>query len=131
MVKEWDRRDASRRKALSQLQTKSPLPHASRFGGHPIQGWLLSVFSSEQKAYLEKVKEERLVKEELMSQDEEEEVPVTEREMNLKVIYVYYDNDAETSYSDGYLLENDESESSRLIMFSIAGSHIQLGLGHV
>ena len=36
MVKEWDRRDASRRKALSQLQTKSPLPHASRFGGHPI-----------------------------------------------------------------------------------------------
>ena len=43
MVKEWDRRDASRRKALSQLQTKSPLPHASRFGGHPIQGWLLSV----------------------------------------------------------------------------------------
>ena len=45
MVKEWDRRDASRRKALSQLQTKSPLPHASRFGGHPIQGWLLFVFS--------------------------------------------------------------------------------------
>ena len=37
MVKEWDRRDASRRKALSQLQTKSPLPHASRFGGHPIK----------------------------------------------------------------------------------------------
>ena len=52
-----------------------------------------------------------------MSQDEEEEIPVTEREMNLKVIYVYYDNDAETSYSDGYLLENDESESSRLIIF--------------
>ena len=31
MVKEWDRRDASRRKALSQLQTKSPMPNASRF----------------------------------------------------------------------------------------------------
>ena len=30
MVKEWDRRDASRRKALSQLQTKSPMPNASR-----------------------------------------------------------------------------------------------------
>ena len=59
-----------------------------------------------------------------MSQDEEEEIPVTEREMNLKVIFV--DDD-----QDGYLLENDESESSRLIMFSIAGSHIQLGLGHV
>ena len=29
------------------------------------------------------------------------------------------------------LLENDESESSRLIMLSIAGSHIQLGLRHV
>ena len=66
-----------------------------------------------------------------MSQDEEEEVPVTEREMNLKVIFVDYDNDDVTSYSDRYLLENDESESSRLIMFSIAGSHIQLGLGHV
>ena len=125
MVKEWDRRDASRRKALSQLQTKSPLPHASRFGDHPIQSWLLSVFfPSEQKAYLEKVKEERLVKEELMSQDEEEEIPVTEREMNLKVIFVDYDQDDVTSYSDGYLLENDESESSRLIMLSIAGSYI-------
>ena len=32
MVKEWDRRDASRRKALSQLQTKSPMPNASRLG---------------------------------------------------------------------------------------------------
>ena len=41
--------------------------------------------SSEQKAYLEKVKQERLVKEELMSQDDEEDIPVTEREMNLKV----------------------------------------------
>ena len=40
---------------------------------------------SEQKAYLEKVKQERLVKEELMSQDDEEDIPVTEREMNLKV----------------------------------------------
>jgi len=77
MVKEWDRRDASRRKALSQLQTKSPLPHAS----------------SEQKAYLEKVKEERLVKEELMSQDEEEEIPVTEREMNLKGLTSNWDLD--------------------------------------
>ena len=86
---------------------------------------------SEQKAYLEKVKEERLVKEELMSQDEEEEIPVTEREMNLKVIIVDYHHDDVTSYSDGYLLENDESESSRLIVFLIAGSHIQLGLRHV
>ena len=38
------------------------------------------------------MKEERLVKEELMSQDEEEEIPVTEREMNLKVIYVDFDS---------------------------------------
>ena len=146
MVKEWDRRDASRRKALSQLQTKSPLPHASRFGGLVIlfqkkfsseqkayysKLVVICFFPSEQKAYLEKVKEERLVKEELMSQDEEEEIPVTEREMNLKVIFVDYDQDDVTSYSDGYLLENDESESSRLIMSSIAGSHIQLGLRHV
>ena len=111
MVKEWDRRDASRRKALSQLQTKSPLPHASRFGGHPIPKLVVNCFfPSEQKAYLEKVKEERLVKEELMSQDEEEEIPVTEREMNLKVIFIDYDHDDVTSYSDGYLLENDESD---------------------
>ena len=48
---------------------------------------IICLFPSEQKAYLEKVKEERLVKEELMSQDEEEEIPVTEREMNLKVIF--------------------------------------------
>ena len=34
---------------------------------------------------MEKVKQERLVKEELMSQDDEEDIPVTEREMNLKV----------------------------------------------
>ena len=47
------------------------------------------LLSSEQKAYLEKVKQERLVKEELMSQDDEEDIPVTEREMNLKVtIYI-------------------------------------------
>ena len=122
MVKEWDRRDASRRKALSQLQTKSPLPHASRFGGHHIQKKIPSeqkayyskliiiCFSpSEQKAYLEKVKEERLVKEELMSQDEEEEIPVTEREMNLKVIFIDYDHDGVMSYSGGYLLEIDDS----------------------
>ena len=43
------------------------------------------LLSSEQKAYLEKMKQERLVKEELMSQDDEEDIPVTEREMNLKV----------------------------------------------
>ena len=66
-----------------------------------------------------------------MSQDEEEEIPVTEREMNLKVIFVDYDHGDVTSYSDGYLLENDESESSRFIMLSIAGSYIQLGLRHV
>ena len=34
---------------------------------------------------MDKVKQERLVKEELMSQDDEEDIPVTEREMNLKV----------------------------------------------
>ena len=31
------------------------------------------------------MKQERMVKEELMSQDDEEDIPVTEREMNLKV----------------------------------------------
>ena len=40
---------------------------------------------SEQRTYLERVKQERKVKEELMSQDEEEDIPVTERELNLKV----------------------------------------------
>ena len=37
---------------------------------------------------MEKVKQERLVKEELMSQDDEEDIPVTEREMNLKVTII-------------------------------------------
>ena len=55
------------------------------------------------------MKEERLVKEELMSQDEEEEIPVTEREMNLKVIFIDYDHDGVMSYSGGYLLEIDDS----------------------
>ena len=108
MVKEWDRRDASRRKALSQLQTKSPMPNASRLvtiansidlNLKKSENVTSCFASSEQKAYLEKVKEERLVKEELMSQDEEEEIPVTEREMNLKVIFVDYDHDNVTSYS--------------------------------
>jgi len=49
--------------------------------------------SSEQKAYLEKVKQERLVKEELMSQDDEEDIPVTEREMNLKGLTSNWDLD--------------------------------------
>ena len=49
------------------------------------QGSMSFFLCSEQKAYLEKVKQERLVKEELMSQDDEEDIPVTEREMNLKV----------------------------------------------
>ena len=87
MVKEWDRRDTSRRKALSQLQTKSPMPNASRFAKELSTRSNSKPFflCSEQKAYLEKVKQERLVKEELMSQDDEEDIPVTEREMNLKV----------------------------------------------
>ena len=94
MVKEWDRRDASRRKALSQLQTKSPMPNASRLvtivnsidlNLKKSENITSCSASSEQKAYLEKVKQERLVKEELMSQDDEEDIPVTEREMNLKV----------------------------------------------
>ena len=57
MVKEWDKKDVARRKALSLLQTKSPMLSAT----------------SDQKSYLEKVKEERMVKEEMMSQDEEED----------------------------------------------------------
>ena len=40
---------------------------------------------SEQRTYLDKVKQERQVKEEAMSQDEEEDIPVTEKEMSLKV----------------------------------------------
>ena len=77
MVKEWDKKDVARRKALSQLQTKSPMLSAT----------------SDQKIYLEKVKEERLVKEELMSQDEEEDIPITEREMNLKGLASNWDLD--------------------------------------
>ena len=34
---------------------------------------------------MDKVKQERQVKEEAMSQDEEEDIPVTEKEMSLKV----------------------------------------------
>ena len=39
----------------------------------------------------------------MMSQDEEEEIPVTEREMNLKVIFVDYNHNDVSSYSDEYL----------------------------
>ena len=100
------------------LQKKGSFPTSDKVAltpcqqvcGHPIPKLVVICFlSSEQKAYLEKVKEERLVKEELMSQDEEEEIPVTEREMNLKVIFVDYDHDGVMSYSGGYLLEIDDS----------------------
>ena len=77
MVKEWDKKDVARRKALSLLQTKSPMLSAT----------------SDQKSYLEKVKEERMVKEEMMSQDEEEDIPITEREMNLKGLASNWDLD--------------------------------------
>ena len=100
--------------SAGRLQKKSSLPTSNKVTLTPGQQvwWssysklvVICFFFSEQKAYLEKVKEERLVKEELMSQDEEEEIPVTEREMNLKVIFVDYDNDAETSYFDRYLFK--------------------------
>ena len=90
------------------LQKKGSFPTSDKVAltpcqqvcGHPIPKLVVICFlSSEQKAYLEKVKEERLVKEELMSQDEEEEIPVTEREMNLKVIFIDNDHDDVTSYS--------------------------------
>ena len=41
--------------------------------------------------YLDKVKEERKVKEEAMSQDEDDDTPVTERETNLKGLVSTYD----------------------------------------
>eukprot|EP00092_Neocalanus_flemingeri_P020954 GFUD01022702.1.p1 GENE.GFUD01022702.1~~GFUD01022702.1.p1 ORF type:complete len:901 (-),score=273.37 GFUD01022702.1:151-2853(-) len=65
---EYNRKDAARKKALMMLSTKSPLTSPS----------------DEQKKYHEKIKQERLMKEEPISQDEEDEVPITDREMSLK-----------------------------------------------
>ena len=134
MVKEWDRRDASRRKALSQLQTKSPMPNASRLvtivnsidlNLKKSENITSCFASSEQKAYLEKVKQERLVKEELMSQDDEEDIPVTEREMNLKV--TLRRNEKESNqiflcFLSSYFKEAlNEIVNNRLLMFIFQG----------
>ena len=62
------KREAARTKALTAQSSKSPLTSPS----------------ADQKKYLEKVKEERKVKEEAMSQDEEEDPLASERETNLK-----------------------------------------------
>ena len=72
---EYNKKDAARKKALANRTMKSPLMSPSL----------------EQKKYHEKVKEERQVKEEPMSQDEEDEVPFTERERNLKGLVSNYD----------------------------------------
>jgi len=72
---EYSRKDVARKKALATHTIKSPILSPS----------------PEQKKYHEKVKEERAVKEEPMSQDEEDEVPFTERERNLNGLVSNYD----------------------------------------
>ena len=71
----YNRKDAARKKALMLLTTKSPLTSPT----------------DEQKKYHEKIKEERKVKEEPMSQDEDDEVLITEREISLKGLTSNYD----------------------------------------
>jgi len=73
--KEYQRKDSARKKALALLATKSPQ----------------STPSAEQRKYIEKVKEERIMKEEPQSQDDEEDTPVTERERKLAGLASNYD----------------------------------------
>lgn len=75
MQKSGRERTQQEKKVLAQQATKSPLLSPS----------------SEQKSYLEKIKEERKVKEEVLSQEEEDEIPVTERERNLKGVASNWD----------------------------------------
>jgi len=72
---DYNRKDAARKMALLQLTTKSPQTSPS----------------SDQQKYHTKIKEERQVKEEPMSQDEEDEVPITDREKCLKGLASNYD----------------------------------------
>jgi len=72
---EYNRKDAARKMAMMQLTTKSPMMSPT----------------SDQKKYHAKIKEERQVKEEPMFQDEEDEVPITERERSLKGLASSYD----------------------------------------
>ena len=70
---DYNKKDLVRRKAFQNM--KSPLMSPT----------------SEQKKYHDKVKEERTVKEEPMSQDDDDEVPFTERERNLTGLVSNYD----------------------------------------
>jgi len=74
-LSEYNRKDAARKMALLQLSTKSPVTSPT----------------ADQKQYHAKIKEERQVKEEPMSQDEEDEVPITDRERSLKGLASNYD----------------------------------------
>lgn len=74
-LKEHQKKDAARRKALGFLAAKSPQ----------------STPSAEQKKYIEKVKEERILKEEPQSQDDDDDTPVTERERKLNGLASNYD----------------------------------------
>ena len=73
---EYSKKDAARKKALLNIARKSPLTSPT----------------SENRKYLERVKEQRKVKEEAMSQDEEEDgSSINEREANLKGFVSGYD----------------------------------------
>merc|ERR1719509_58179 len=74
-LKEHQKKDAARRKALVFLAAKSPQ----------------STPSAEQKKYIERVKEERILKEEPQSQDDDDDTPVTERERKLNGLASTYD----------------------------------------
>ena len=77
VVAEHNKKGAARAKSLSGQASKSPLTSPT----------------AEQRKYLERVKEERKVKEEVMSQDEEEDPLAAERETNLKGLVSTYDLD--------------------------------------
>jgi len=74
-MKEWTKKENSRKKALALLATRSPQ----------------STPSAEQRKYVEKVREERKMIEDPVSQDDEDDTPVTERERKLTGLVSGYD----------------------------------------
>ena len=76
VVSDYAKKEAARKKALHSLARKSPLTSPT----------------SDHRKYMERVKEQRKVKEEVMSQDEEEDgASISEREANLKGFVSGYD----------------------------------------
>ena len=73
-MSEYNKKDAARKKAMASMRSRSPLTSPT----------------AEHRRYLDRVKEERKVKEEAMSQDEDEEA-ASDRETSLKGLVSNYD----------------------------------------